>query len=157
MTGQHVQMILKKSAILSFSFLSPQTFRPAAMIIERSADFGRTWRPYRYFASNCTRTFPGIPANGLHHINDVICEERYSDIEPSTHGEVRGTGEVLFMAMTPDRRCQRSDVLSVSLWSLAAYFKVCVGISTSKSEALGIAHCRWEREVWKPLLSPLPP
>lgn len=65
-----------------------KTFRPAAMIIERSADFGRTWRPYRYFASNCTRTFPGIHANGLHHINDIICEERYSDIEPSTNGEV---------------------------------------------------------------------
>lgn len=58
------------------------------MIIERSADFGHTWRPYRYFASNCTRTFPGIRANALHHINDIICEERYSDIEPSTNGEV---------------------------------------------------------------------
>ncbi|KAM8829789.1 laminin subunit beta-1 isoform 1-T3 [Synchiropus picturatus] len=65
-----------------------KTFRPAAMMIERSADFGRTWRPYRYFASNCTKTFPGIPANGLQHINDIICEERYSDIEPSTNGEV---------------------------------------------------------------------
>ncbi|XP_041860156.1 laminin subunit beta-1 [Melanotaenia boesemani] len=65
-----------------------KTFRPKAMIIERSADFGRTWRPYRYFASNCTSTFPRIPANRLHHINDIICEERYSDIEPSTNGEV---------------------------------------------------------------------
>lgn len=77
---------IEQTLILSFP---PQTFRPAAMIIERSADFGRTWRPYRYFASNCTRTFPSIPANGLHHINDVICEERYSDIEPSTNGEVK--------------------------------------------------------------------
>ncbi|CAG6021045.1 unnamed protein product [Menidia menidia] len=65
-----------------------KTFRPAAMIIERSADFGRSWRPYRYFASNCTRTFPGVPARGLQRINDVICEERYSDIEPSTNGEL---------------------------------------------------------------------
>ncbi|KAM9343533.1 LOW QUALITY PROTEIN: laminin subunit beta-1 [Pholidichthys leucotaenia] len=63
-----------------------KTFRPAAMLIERSC-FCRTWRPC-YFASNCTRTFPGIPANGLRHINDIICEERYSDIEPSTNGEV---------------------------------------------------------------------
>ncbi|XP_038141553.1 laminin subunit beta-1-like isoform X2 [Cyprinodon tularosa] len=65
-----------------------KTFRPAALIIERSADFGRTWRPYRYFASNCTRSFPGIPVNGLHQNNDIICEERYSDIEPSKNGEV---------------------------------------------------------------------
>ncbi len=58
------------------------------MIIERSSDFGRTWRPYRYFAYNCTKTFPRIPAHSLRFIDEVICEERYSDIEPSTEGEV---------------------------------------------------------------------
>ncbi|KAG7250986.1 hypothetical protein CRUP_017555, partial [Coryphaenoides rupestris] len=61
---------------------------PAALLIERSADFGRSWQMYRYFALR----LPPAPSRGvpgpLRHVDDIICESRYSDIEPSSEGEV---------------------------------------------------------------------
>lgn len=63
------------------------TFRPAAMFIERSYDFGKTWHVYRYFAHQCHHSFPHVPTQ-LHNITDVICDQRYSGVEPSKNGEV---------------------------------------------------------------------
>uniref|UniRef100_A0A8C9VHC6 Laminin, beta 2-like n=1 Tax=Scleropages formosus TaxID=113540 RepID=A0A8C9VHC6_SCLFO len=77
-----------KCTIISLPFCFRQTFRPAVMIIERSSNFGRSWKTYRYFAYNCTIVFPNIPFHAPHRVSDVICEERYSQIEPSSLGEV---------------------------------------------------------------------
>uniref|UniRef100_A0A670K2I7 Laminin subunit beta 2 n=1 Tax=Podarcis muralis TaxID=64176 RepID=A0A670K2I7_PODMU len=65
-----------------------KTFRPAAMLIERSSDFGHSWKVYRYFAFNCSKLFPGVPMQVPTHVNQAICDQRYSEIEPSSHGEV---------------------------------------------------------------------
>lgn len=71
-------------------FKSP---RPAAMVLERSHDFGKTWRPYKYFSVNCTATF-GLPDDTTEEAS--MCTSRYSDGVPCTRGEVSdGNGNMI--------------------------------------------------------------
>ena len=66
-----------------------RTFRPAGMLIERSWDYGRNWNIYRYYAADCKQTFPDIPHIPQVDVDDVVCTEDFSSVEPSSNGEVR--------------------------------------------------------------------
>nr|VZH99079.1 unnamed protein product [Spirometra erinaceieuropaei] len=75
-----------------FQFISTimrfKTFRPAAMYLERSDNFGQTWKPYAYFSNNCPRDFPDIPERPRRTLNDVTCTNVYSQLTPSEGGVV---------------------------------------------------------------------
>ncbi|XP_064418070.1 netrin-4-like [Latimeria chalumnae] len=69
-----------------------KTPRPAAMILEKSQDFGKTWRPSKYFATSCNKMY-GL-ADDVEE-EGAVCTSRYSRASPCTRGEV------IYRALSP--------------------------------------------------------
>ncbi|KAM7397366.1 hypothetical protein PAMP_020344 [Pampus punctatissimus] len=83
-----IQLDLETMFQFSHLVLTFKSFRPAAMLVERSKDFGRSWKVFRYFAEDCMLYFPSVSDQTANSIDDVVCDSRYSGSEPSSDGEV---------------------------------------------------------------------
>ncbi|XP_013910019.1 PREDICTED: laminin subunit beta-3 [Thamnophis sirtalis] len=75
-------------ASLLLDFRSPL---PGGMVIERSTDFGKTWKIYQYLATDCSTTFPRIPKGLPQKWQDVHCQNIQSQ-----HGQPQNGGKIKF-------------------------------------------------------------
>jgi len=88
----HIQLDLEAQFSFTHLIMTFKTFRPAAMVVKRSSDWGATWKPYRYFAEDCS---PFIEANPdiapgpiPNRIDQIICDQSYNKKVPSQRGEI---------------------------------------------------------------------
>lgn len=83
---REIRLDLETTFCLSHVVLVFRSPRPAAMVIERSADFGKTWEALRIFAHDCRSEFDlddDLSRPGS------LCTSRYSSPQPCSGGEVK--------------------------------------------------------------------
>lgn len=84
----YIQLDLEAQFSFTHLIMTFKTFRPAAMVVQRSSDNGATWKPYRYFAEDCSQ-FPDVELGPIPtRIDEVICDDSYNKKVPSTKGEI---------------------------------------------------------------------
>ncbi|XP_069569294.1 netrin-4 [Brachyistius frenatus] len=80
-----IRLDLETQFCLSHLVLVFRSPRPAAMTIERSTDFGKTWEAVKLFAHNCSMEFD-LPDDFLQP--GSLCTSRYTRAAPCSGGEV---------------------------------------------------------------------
>ncbi|XP_057219104.1 laminin subunit alpha-5 isoform X1 [Triplophysa rosa] len=65
--------------------------RPDLWVLERSVDFGKTYKPWKFFSSSkrdCIERFGQRTIERINHDDDIICTTEYSRIVPLENGEI---------------------------------------------------------------------
>ncbi|XP_063306983.1 laminin subunit beta-3 isoform X1 [Pelobates fuscus] len=87
---------------VTLDFRSP---RPAALVIERSSDHGRTWQVYQYLAYDCAASFPQISRGRPLNLEDVRCQQLEGD--PTQGGQIRFNPMDLALSVPASQRIYR--------------------------------------------------
>ncbi|XP_074533467.1 netrin-4-like isoform X2 [Halichoeres trimaculatus] len=89
-----LQLDLETEFFLTHLIMVFRSPRPAAMVLERSQDYGRSWKTLKYFAKDCEVKFgltEGVPSLE----SGATCTSKYSGAFPCTRGEV------IYRALSP--------------------------------------------------------
>ncbi|XP_067414925.1 LOW QUALITY PROTEIN: laminin subunit beta-3 [Emydura macquarii macquarii] len=106
-----LQLDLDKKFQLSSILLDFRAPLPAGMLIERSIDFGKTWRIYQYLASDCAASFSRIPPGSPQSWQDVRCQElRTHQGHPHHGGKVKFNPIDLASSITTSRSQRISNL-----------------------------------------------
>ncbi|CAH1775060.1 unnamed protein product, partial [Owenia fusiformis] len=96
--------------------------RPGVWVLEKSADFGKTFTPWQYFAdtnSDCNTLF-GLPSRGrLDRDDSVICTTHYSKVVPLEGGEI-----VVSLVNGRPNANDFSNSESLQAWTLATHVRL---------------------------------
>lgn len=82
-----LQLDLETQFLFTHLILVFRSPRPAAMVLERSQDHGRTWKTLRYFAKDCGEAFGSAEGSPVGETG-ATCSSKYSGAFPCTRGEV---------------------------------------------------------------------
>ncbi|XP_042655975.1 laminin subunit beta-3 [Tyto alba] len=93
-----LQLDLDQPFQLSSVLLHFRSPLPAAMLIERSTDFGKTWEVYQYLASDCATSFPHVPRGSPESWPDTRCQALQG--YPQHGGKVKFSVQDLASAIT---------------------------------------------------------
>uniref|UniRef100_A0A3Q3JLB8 Netrin-1 n=1 Tax=Monopterus albus TaxID=43700 RepID=A0A3Q3JLB8_MONAL len=89
-----LQLDLETEFLFTHLILVFRSPRPAAMMLERSQDHGRTWKTLRYFAGDCEKVFGLVEGSPVTE-SGASCTSKYSGAFPCTRGEV------IYRALSP--------------------------------------------------------
>jgi hypothetical protein len=88
----YIQFDLEGEFILSHVLMRFKSYPPAAMLFEKSTNYGQSWHTIAYFADNCAENFPSVSttttANTQHSLDEAYCLSLYSNKISSTNNDV---------------------------------------------------------------------